>query len=62
MVKCWNARRTQTPLEVPIGDPLVVQYTDFANDLVRYLDQMPVPRTTGAHEARRSRPTPAEHP
>lgn len=61
LVKCWNARRAQAALDAPIHDPLVAQYTDFANDLVRYLDRMPTPRATGAVEAQRTSRTAAEH-
>jgi hypothetical protein len=59
MLHCWQARRAQLALEVPIGDPLVTQYTDFANDLIRYLDRMPTARATV--ETRRTSATSAEH-
>jgi predicted nucleotidyltransferase len=39
MLTCWQHRRTLRPLEVPITDPLVEEYTAFTRRLVTFLDR-----------------------
>jgi len=53
LLRCWEARRTQASLPVPITDALVERYTAFARDLILHLDRMrpPVAPLEGASNA-----------
>jgi hypothetical protein len=39
MLECWRMRRTHRSLDIPVTDPLVEQYIEFAQQLLQYLDR-----------------------
>lgn len=54
MLACYEARRTTHSLAAGLTDPLVVQYLDFANALLRHVDALPADYAGPAAGERRS--------
>lgn len=47
MLDCWQMRRTQKLLDVPVTDPIVEQYTQFTKQLLDFLDRPQIAHAEG---------------